>query len=379
MSERLFQKGELPIKNILSKPKTVMSKQEEIKQALAAATPGPWAIYKTTVGKCEETLIGTAYDHPQLKAPDNIVGHACGLGGEFVYIRDNDANLIAKAPEYIAYLLETLEEVLLDRDIAKQNRKQWEKCYDAAEEKSDRLRKELEEAQQETKHMTTLLDDDTTSALTELHEYYSRRYAAERDAAQEAAHKLQQELEEARKIKFPRQPDGEGGWTIDYGFLDKLDTRVYKESDYSADLEDLETMLLALEKVLGQEGEGNQRTVEVTLSNEGYKEHQLKFEEQGEIEVENKLTLWYNIEKRDAIIESVKANIQKRYGFSDGEFVSIGGGFKFLFDDETNGEIEITFIEVNGNLKVTVKGSWPWEVIEIYNHCLPQSAEEDPA
>jgi uncharacterized membrane protein len=130
-----------------------MSKQEEIKQALAAATPGPWAIYKTAVGKCEETLIGTEYDHPQLKAPDNIVGHACGLGGEFVYIREDDANLIAKAPEYIAYLVETLEEVLLDRDIAKQNSKQWEKCYDAAEEKSDQLRKELKEARKTEEKM----------------------------------------------------------------------------------------------------------------------------------------------------------------------------------------------------------------------------------
>lgn len=95
-----------------------MSKQEEIKQALAAATPGPWAIYKTTVGRHEETLIGTAYDHPQLKAPDSIVGHAYGLDGQHVYIREADAELISKAPEYIAYLLE----------------------------ENERLRKELEEA-----------------------------------------------------------------------------------------------------------------------------------------------------------------------------------------------------------------------------------------
>lgn len=113
------------------------------------------------------------------------------------------------------------------------------------------------------------------------------------------------------------------------------------------------------------------KTITVTLTNQ-------KFDEQGEIEVENKLTLWYNIEKRDAIIESVKTNIQKRYGFSDGEFISIGGGFKFLFDDETNGEIAITFVEVIGSFKVTVEGTWSWEVIEVYNHCLPQSPEEDP-
>jgi hypothetical protein len=92
----------------------------------------------------------------------------------------------------------------------------------------------------------------------------------------------------------------------------------------------------------------------------------------------NKLTLWYDIEKRETIVAEVKESIRKRYGFSDGEFVSIGGGFKFLFDDETNGEIAITFIEENGTLKVAVEGTWSWEVIEVYSHCLPQSAEKDP-
>lgn len=93
----------------------------------------------------------------------------------------------------------------------------------------------------------------------------------------------------------------------------------------------------------------------------------------------NKLTLWYEIGKREEVKSEVKKTIQQRYGFSDGEFVSIGGGFKFLFDDETNGEIAITFIEENNTLKVSVEGTWSWEVIEIYDYCLPQSAQEDPA
>lgn len=93
----------------------------------------------------------------------------------------------------------------------------------------------------------------------------------------------------------------------------------------------------------------------------------------------NRLTLWYEVGKREEVTSEVKRNIQQRYGFSDGEFVSIGGGFKFLFDDETNGEIAITFIEENGALRVTVEGTWSWEIIDVYNHCLPQSAEHDPA
>lgn len=42
----------------------------------------------------------------------------------------------------------------------------------------------------------------------------------------------------------------------------------------------------------------------------------------------NKLTLWYDIEKSETVKEEVKSNIKQRYSFSDGEFVSIGGGFK---------------------------------------------------
>ena len=93
----------------------------------------------------------------------------------------------------------------------------------------------------------------------------------------------------------------------------------------------------------------------------------------------NKLTLWYEVGKRDEVKSEVKKNIQQRYGFSDGEFVSIVAGFKFLFDDETGGEISIAFIEEKDALRVTVEGTWSWEVIEVYNYCLPQSAEHDPA
>lgn len=92
----------------------------------------------------------------------------------------------------------------------------------------------------------------------------------------------------------------------------------------------------------------------------------------------NKLTLWYEIEKKQAVIDEVKSNIQQRYGFSDSEFETTEDGFKFLYDDETNGEIAIKYSEDNKGFKVAVEGTWPWEVLEIYDHCLPQSALLDP-
>ncbi|OMF70482.1 hypothetical protein [Paenibacillus glucanolyticus] len=85
------------------------NKIDEIKEALAAATPGPWKVSITSVGRHEERLIATEYDHPQLHGPNGIVNHGYGLDGEFVYIKPEDAHFIAKSPEYITYLLQEVE------------------------------------------------------------------------------------------------------------------------------------------------------------------------------------------------------------------------------------------------------------------------------
>lgn len=84
-------------------------KIQEIRTALAEATPGPWKVYRDK--SLGETLIGTSYEHPQLKAPNSIVGHVFSVKGEYVYIRDYDADLIANAPTYISYLLQQIDQV----------------------------------------------------------------------------------------------------------------------------------------------------------------------------------------------------------------------------------------------------------------------------
>lgn len=86
-----------------------MNKLQEIREALEAATPGPWKVFVSSVGRHEERLIATAYDHPQLHGSNGIVNHAYGLDGEFVYIAPNDAELIAHTPEYLSYLLQLVE------------------------------------------------------------------------------------------------------------------------------------------------------------------------------------------------------------------------------------------------------------------------------
>ncbi|OPG91309.1 hypothetical protein B2I21_35000 [Chryseobacterium mucoviscidosis] len=247
-----------------------MSKQEEIKQALAAATPGPWEwqVKKVTLNTgdwgdgefCVADLIHREEEFKHISILDvqkNQYGQNC------IYCwHVPDAHFIAKAPEYIAYLLEENELLRKMRDgLNEESMANFKTAADRGLE-IKRLRKELEEKESlAEKRMLESQDwEDEYHALKRRYEESDKSALEQHELLMDTASKFRavsKELEEARKISFPRQPGGEGGWVIDYDFLDQLETRVYKESDYSADLEDLETMLLALEKVLGQEGEGN--------------------------------------------------------------------------------------------------------------------------
>ncbi|QJD87887.1 hypothetical protein [Cohnella herbarum] len=95
----------------------------------------------------------------------------------------------------------------------------------------------------------------------------------------------------------------------------------------------------------------------------------------GAIAMNNQFTLWYEPSKANEVRGVVRENVKRKYGFSESEFVSIGGGFKFLFDDETNGEIAITFEEDKNGFRVTVAGTWSYEVIDVYHNTLPFSAD----
>ncbi|WP_124115304.1 hypothetical protein [Paenibacillus xylanexedens] len=66
--------------------------------------------------------------------------------------------------------------------------------------------------------------------------------------------RLRKELDEARKIKFPRHADSEGGWVLDYKFLERLGVTMLRESDHTINMEDIELVLLTLEVSLGHEG-----------------------------------------------------------------------------------------------------------------------------
>jgi hypothetical protein len=85
-----------------------MNPIERAEELLSKATPGPWKVFRDK--SKGETLIGTAWDHPQLKGPDSVVGHVYSVHGERVYIQDYDADLIAESPTLIRGLLDLVKQ-----------------------------------------------------------------------------------------------------------------------------------------------------------------------------------------------------------------------------------------------------------------------------
>ncbi|WP_405117876.1 hypothetical protein MHB43_20385 [Paenibacillus sp. FSL H8-0317] len=71
-----------------------MSKQEEIKQALAAATPGPWIAKDDSVAAGNDWVCQMYEGDPDCECDFNEFPNA-----------EMNAGFIAMAPEYIAYLL----------------------------------------------------------------------------------------------------------------------------------------------------------------------------------------------------------------------------------------------------------------------------------
>jgi hypothetical protein len=118
-----------------------------------------------------------------------------------------------------------------------------------------RLRKELEEKEREAQQWRSKYDSKhELLVMTDTSRNEKDRMYRE---ALEAANRYQQELEEARKIRFPRQPGGKYGWELDFDYLKNIQLKMQRETEHSINLEEIEAVLLTLERV-SQEGEGNQ-------------------------------------------------------------------------------------------------------------------------
>ncbi|MGG7190301.1 hypothetical protein ACQPUQ_12520 [Clostridium paraputrificum] len=58
--------------------------------------------------------------------------------------------------------------------------------------------------------------------------------------------------------------------------------------------------------------------------------------------------------------------MDKEFGIKLNQEHSVVSGYKFLFDSETGGYIEVNFVDNGCQLITIFKGDYAWEVIEVY-------------
>lgn len=111
-----------------------MNKIDEIKQALVKATPGPW---------WNESGVIHA-KHPELWTPEHRAAeHVCTVRSDR---EDEDAHLIANAPEWLRYLIGEVELLRLNAvtEYAPHDIEQMEELIEIQQQEIERLRKALE-------------------------------------------------------------------------------------------------------------------------------------------------------------------------------------------------------------------------------------------
>lgn len=101
---------------------------EQIKADREAGTQGPWKVqhrktpWELSSGKAghhNEHWISTAYDHPQLKAPDPVVAMSRGIGTpqsgpvDLIWLREEDARRIARVPDLEDFAVEAAGHIRL--------------------------------------------------------------------------------------------------------------------------------------------------------------------------------------------------------------------------------------------------------------------------
>ena len=98
------------------------------------------------------------------------------------------------------------------------------------------------------------------------------------------------------------------------------------------------------------------------------------------MELENILKICYEKNRNLLLIRSLKEIIAESVDTSieDMEYEDIKNGFQFVYDGETDGEVEITFGDKDKDTGyIEIKTQYPWEAIELYNLIQQQvSAEE---
>lgn len=220
-----------------------MSKQEEIKQALAAATPGPWVTYKWS--NDERYAV---YQSP-VSQKTAITGW-----GSVTQSKEN-AELIAKAPEYIDWLLKQEQSLQEDIMVLKD-------MVHTRNVENERLRKEIIVKDNSNEVLTKQITDEVAISATamadivRLHdENQSLRRSLTSEAVKDAKYnaelmRLGKEFEEIKQATLDLRHHAESLYQIiQRGDLSTLDL-TQADGEYDS--------FCKIIKALGQEGEGNQ-------------------------------------------------------------------------------------------------------------------------
>lgn len=225
-----------------------MTKIDEIKQALAAATPGPWEVINLG-----ELHIAKGYHKNGDKHVARWIADMCFENEEEE--AENDAHLISKAPEYITYLLEENEKRLLEaqdwEDEYHALNRRYEELDKSALEKHELLMDTSAKLQAVTKEL-----EEAVQAMSEPHKRLWFKLTNERNRVEEARQQvtdLRYRLEEARKIlRFYADTKNYDQEKVSYDESDPLDC-YYEAPEVQNDRGDRARAFL-----VGQEGEVNQ-------------------------------------------------------------------------------------------------------------------------
>jgi hypothetical protein len=82
--------------------------------------------------------------------------------------------------------------------------------------------------------------------------------------------------------------------------------------------------------------------------------------------MENKLVEWLPIQFKEKAPVELREQIEDNFGLDKSDFETEENGYSFEFDAETNSQINITFEEWAGGIKVSVIGTYPWDVCAVF-------------
>ncbi|MFE1631300.1 hypothetical protein ACFLFF_31675 [Brevibacillus reuszeri] len=96
--------------------------------------------------------------------------------------------------------------------------------------------------------------------------------------------------------------------------------------------------------------------------------------------MENKLVIWAGAAvNKQAIEKGIKEKLSGDYLIKERELTATESGFRFLFDDETGSDIEISFSQEQDFLTVYVSGNCSWDVVRLYEEILAMLPDEEGA